>query len=103
MTNSPETEATLFDDAAAAVVELGNRLLDQDKDADPWDVASGILAGAIQYWLYAHQPCADPHCDSCAEVSTAEQRMKLMQEEIREFAEESDYFHTPTDSNAGRA
>jgi ubiquinone biosynthesis protein UbiJ len=103
MKDAPETDLSPFDDAAAAVVELGNRLLDQDKDADPWDVASGILAGAIQYWLYAHQPCADPYCESCAEVSTAEQRMKLMQEEIKEFAEESDYFHTPTDSNAGRA
>jgi hypothetical protein len=103
MIHPSDTEATDFDDAAAAVVELGNRLLDQDKDADPWDVASGMLAGAIQYWLYAHQPCADPHCDACAEVGTAEQRMKLLQDEIREFAEESDYFHTPTDSNAGRA
>jgi hypothetical protein len=101
--DSTENDTPPFEEAAAAVVELGNRLLDQDKDADPWEVASGILAGAIQYWLYAHQPCADPYCDSCAEVSTAEQRMKLMQEEIQEFAEESDYFHTPTDSNAGRA
>lgn len=103
MMDTPENDTPLFDNAAAAVVELGNRLADQDKDADPWDVASGILAGAIQYWLYAHQPCADPYCESCAEVATAEQRMKLLLEEIREFAEESDYYHTPTDSNAGRA
>lgn len=101
--DSPENETQLFDDAAAAVVELGNRLLDQDKEADPWDVASGILAGAIQYWLYAHQPCADPYCEACAEVATAAQRMKLLLEEIKEFAEESDYYHSPTDSNAGRA
>jgi hypothetical protein len=103
MTDTPENETQLFDDAAAAVVELGNRLLDQNKDADPWDVASGILAGAIQYWLYAHQPCADPYCESCAEVATAEQRMRLLQERIKEFAEESDYYHSPTDSNVGRA
>ena len=103
MTDLPESEPSLFDDAATAAVELGNKLLEQNKDADPWDVASGLLAGAIQYWLYAHQPCADPFCDSCAEVSTAEQRMKMLQEELKEFAEESDYFHTPTDSNAGRA
>lgn len=103
MMDTPENDTPLFDNAAAAVVELGNRLMDQDKDADPWDVASGILAGAIQYWLYAHQPCADPYCESCAEVATAEQRMKLLLEEIKEFAEESDYYHTPTDSNAGQA
>jgi hypothetical protein len=103
MMDTPENDTPLFDNAAAAVVELGNRLIEQDKDADPWDVASGILAGAIQYWLYAHQPCADPYCESCAEVATAEQRMKLLLEEIKEFAEESDYYHSPTDSNAGRA
>jgi hypothetical protein len=101
--NAPDEDVPLFDDAARAAVELGNRLLDENRDADPWDVASGLLAGAIQYWLYAHQPCADPYCESCAEVSTAEQRMKLLLDEIREFAEESDYFHNPTDSNAGTA
>jgi hypothetical protein len=103
MDDIQESDSPLFDEAAATVVEMGNRLLDSNQDADPWEVASGILAGAIQYWLFAHQPCADPYCESCAEVSTAAQRMKLLQEEIKEFAEESDYFHSPTDSNAGRA
>ena len=92
-----------FDQAAMAVVELGNELMDQDKEADAWDVASGLLAGAIQFWLFTHQPCGDAFCESCAEVSTAEQRMKLLNDELREFAQESDYFHNPTDSNAGTA
>lgn len=99
----PEDESSVFDKAAAAVVELGNRLMEEDRDADPWDLASGILAGAIQYWLYAHQPCADPYCESCAEVATAEQRLKMLLDETREFAEDSDYYHSPTDANVGRA
>lgn len=101
--NTPDNESSLFDPAAMAVVELGNQMLDQDKDADPWDVASGLLAGAIQFWLFTHQPCADPFCESCADVATAEHRMKMLSDELREFAEESDYYHTPTDSNAGTA
>ncbi len=99
----PEYESSPFDQAATSVVELGNQLMDQDKEADAWDVASGLLAGAIQFWLFTHQPCADKFCESCAEVSTAAQRMKLLNDELREFAEESDYFHSPTDSNAGTA
>ena len=99
----PEENPTPFDRAAEEVVSLGNRLLEQDPDADTWEVASGLLAGAIQYWLYSRQPCDDPLCETCAEVSTAEQRLKQLLDETREMAEESDYFHSPNDANAGRA
>ena len=99
----PENETSPFDQAAMAVVELGNQVMDQNKEADAWDVASGLLAGAIQFWLFTHQPCGDAFCASCAGVATAEQRMKLLSDELREFAEESDYYHSPTDSNAGTA
>ena len=101
--STPEDPSSLFDQAAMTVVEMGNKLLDQDKDADPWDVASGLLAGAIQFWLFTHQPCADPLCESCTEVATAAHRMKMLGDELREFAEESDYYHSPTDSNVGNA
>lgn len=101
--SSPEDTSSPFDQSAMAVVELGNKILDEDKDADPWDVASGLLAGAIQFWLFTHQPCADPLCESCAEVATAAHRMKMLSDELREFAEESDYYHSPTDSNVGNA
>ena len=92
-----------FDDAAEQVVELGNRILDNNEETDEWEIASGILAGAIQFWLYSRQPCGDPVCESCAEISTAEQRMHKLLEEARQYAEESDYFHSPHDSNVGRA
>lgn len=103
MMTQSEDDDSVFDRTAQAAVEMGNQLLEQDKEADPWEVASGLLAGAIQFWLFTRQPCADPFCESCAEVATAEHRMKLLMTESREFAEESDYFHTPTDVNAGRA
>ena len=100
---SPEQEQSVFDEAAERAVELGNRLLDDNEDADTWDIASGLLAGAVQFWLYSRQPCGDPFCESCSEVSTAEQRLRKLIEEIRELAETSDYYHSPRDTNVGTA
>jgi len=102
-TAESEREDTEFDDAAREAIELGNRLQEDGRDADLYDVASGVLAGAVQFWLYSRQPCEDPTCDSCDDVRTADQRMQLMLEEIKQFAEESDYFHSPNDSNVGTA
>ena len=42
-----------FDDAFGKTVELGNKLAEKHDNADLWDIADGLLAGAIQYWLYA--------------------------------------------------
>jgi len=53
MSATPES----FDSAFTKAVDLGNKLADKDKDADLWDIADGLLAGAIQYWLYSRQPC----------------------------------------------
>lgn len=103
MKADPQQDLSLFDQAAAKAVELGNRLLDENEEADPWDVASGILAGAVHFWLYTRQPCDDPRCESCTEVNTAEQRLRLLFEEVRQSAEESDYYHSPHDANVGRA
>lgn len=89
--------------AARRVVELGNELADLDKEADLWDIADGVLAGAIHYWLYAHQPCDDPMCEDCAQVASAELRMAELRKLLEEFAEDSDYYHTPNDTNVGRA
>lgn len=93
----------LFDQAAEQVVALGNRLLEQNPDTDARDIASGLLAGIVHFWFYAHQPCGDPNCDSCAEIATAEQRLRRLFEETRQSAEESTYYHTPHDSNVGTA
>jgi hypothetical protein len=102
MANENE-EQDVFDVAAERAVELGNRLSDENKEADLWDVGSGLLAGAVQFWLYTRQPCGDPKCESCSDVSTAEQRLAMLLREIRELAEDSEYFHSPHDTNVGRA
>lgn len=93
----------LFDDTFSQAVELGNRMADQDSEADVWDIADGLLAGAIQYWLYARQPCGDPRCEDCASVNTAEARLAELQSLVQKFAQESEYYHSPSDVNVGRA
>jgi hypothetical protein len=95
--------ADTFDSAFTKAVDLGNRLADKDKDADLWDIADGLLAGALQYWLYSRQPCGDPRCQDCMPISTAEGRMAELKRLMEQLAAESEYFHTPTDANAGRA
>lgn len=92
-----------FSEAFGRAVDLGNNIADGDKQADLWDIADGLLAGAIQFWLYARQPCGDPACEDCVEVGTAEQRMHELRRLTEQFAGESEYYHTPNDNNVGRA
>ena len=99
MSATPES----FESAFAKAVDLGNKLADKDKDADLWDIADGLLAGAVQYWLYTRQPCGDPKCEDCLAISTAEGRQRELRRLVEQFSEESQYFHSPTDSNVGRA
>lgn len=101
--SDPSDEMTELNRALQEVVELGNRLLDEDPEADSWDVASGLLAGAVHFWLYSRQPCGDPLCESCTDIDTAEKRLRMLLDETRQSAEESEYFHTPSDANVGRA
>jgi|SRR5690625_2845751 len=92
-----------FDEAAARVVEIGNQLAELNPDADYWDIADGLLAGAVQYWLYTRQPCDDPECQDCAAMATAELRLKALLRSVDELARSSEYFHTANDFGAGRA
>lgn len=89
--------------AARRAVELGNELAGADEQTDLWDIADGLLAGAIHYWLYSRQPCGDPMCEECAPISTAEQRMGELLKLLNEMAQDSEYYHSPNDSNVGRA
>ena len=98
-----ENTADTFDSAFTKAVDLCNRLAGKDKEADLWDIADGLLAGAVQYWLYSRQPCGDPACEDCTPISTADARLVEMKRLIEQLAAESEYFHSPTDSNAGRA
>ncbi len=98
-----DENANTFDAAFSKAVDLGNKIAGKDKEADLWDIADGLLAGAIQYWLYSRQPCGDPLCEDCGPISTAEARLAELKRLIGQLAAESEYFHSPTDSNAGRA
>ncbi len=81
--------------------------VDEDDEADVWDIADGLLAGAIQYWLFSRQPCANPQCEDCLSVNTAEARLKELLKELLKLAgkhaQESEYYHSPSDANVGRA
>jgi hypothetical protein len=92
-----------FDAAFTKAVDLGNKLAGKDKEADIWDIADGLLAGAVQYWLYSRQPCGDARCEDCTPISTADARLAELKRLIAQLAAESEYFHAPTDTNAGRA
>jgi hypothetical protein len=96
-------EESPFETASREAVELGNRMADADPQSHVWDIGDGLIAGAVQYWLYARQPCDDPQCEDCAPLRTAEQRLKLLLEQVEELARTSEYFHTPNDFGAGRA
>jgi hypothetical protein len=91
-----------YDQVAEIIVDLGNRLLD-DESADFHEVASGIMAGAVQFWLYSRQPCKDPFCQTCAEISTPERRIAVLLKEAHILAEESDYYCSVNDVHAGNA
>lgn len=92
-----------FNEAFARTVDIGNAIADQDQQADLWDIADGMVAGALQFWLYSRQPCGDANCEDCAPLSTAQARMAELKRLIEQFAAESEYFHTPHDQNVGRA
>ncbi|HRQ65690.1 MAG TPA: hypothetical protein PKZ76_12650 [Xanthomonadaceae bacterium] len=92
-----------FEEAARQAVEMANRIAEQFPDTDLRDIADGLLSGAIHYWLYARQPCEDPACPDCADIATAELRTASLIDHARDFAQTSDYFHSPTDHNVGRA
>lgn len=98
--NNPDE---VFDSAFDKAVAIGNDMAEGDREADVWDIGDGVLAGAIQYWLYSRQPCGDPRCEDCTPISTAEGRMTELLRLVKQFAEDSEYYHSPSDINVGRA
>lgn len=91
----------LFDEAADAVVDLGNRLAEANPDADPWALADGLIAGAVQYWLYAHQPEQPEPADD--DLLTARERVEELVNLVMQSSEDSEYLHSPLDTDVGRA
>ncbi len=96
-------EDQLFNQCAECSVELANQIADQHQDADVWDIADGVLAGAIHFWLFSRQPCDDTRCEGCTDVATAEKRMEMLRHIITETAQSSEYYHGTNDHNVGHA
>jgi len=94
-----DDELHTYDQAAEGVIELANGIIDSDESADVWDVASGMLAAAVQYWLFTRQPCNNPMCEACGETGTAQRRMKVLLAEVQRLAEDSDCYDTPQDAS----
>jgi len=94
---------TLFDEAADQAVDLGNDIADANPEGDLWAIADGLVAGAVHFWLYAHQP--DEHADDeeMEGLMTAAQRMEALVQLLRDSAIDSEYLHSPNDADAGRA
>jgi hypothetical protein len=95
-------QADTFDAAFTKAVDLGNKLAGKDKEADLWDIADGLLAGAVQLAVRT-PPCGDARCEDCLPINTAEARLTELKRLIGQIAAESEYFHAPTDANVGRA
>ncbi len=95
-----EEHQALFDETADEVVDLGNQRAAEQPDADPWVLADGLIAGAVHYWLYAHQPQDPPDED---DVLTARERVETLMQIVLQAAEDSEYLHSPQDTDVGRA
>lgn len=98
-----DSDELMFDEAADEVVDLANRLAGQHPDTDLWDIADGLVAGVVHYWLFSRKPCGDPACEDCAPIATAQLRLEELSRLVRQSAEESDLFHQPEDADVGRA
>jgi hypothetical protein len=95
-----EVNQALFDEAADAIVGLGNELAAANPDADPWALADGLVAGAVHYWLYAHQP---QDVASEDDMLSATERVEELARQVMQSAEESEYLHSPRDRDVGNA
>jgi hypothetical protein len=98
------TEET-YNNAAQKLIDLANSLSGEGEGyaSDLHEVADGLLAGAIHFWLYSRQPCGDPFCESCGPFADAESRMAILLEMVEELGRDNEYYHASTDTPAGHA
>ena len=99
---SDVTEET-YNNAAQKLIDLANNLSADSHTQDVTEIADGLLAGAIHFWLYSRQPCDDAFCESCAPFSSPEGRLSILLELVEEMGQDSEYFHAATDFPAGHA
>jgi hypothetical protein len=103
MSKDNKEESEVFDESVSKIVDLGNEIMDEYDEDNLTAIASGMLAGAIQFWLYSRQPCDDNNCDGCKPISTADLRKEELIEEVMQFAISSEYYHSPNDRDVGKA
>jgi hypothetical protein len=96
------TEET-YNNAAQKLIDLANTLSADGHSPDVHEVADGLLAGAIHFWLYSRQPCGDVFCESCAPFGDPESRLSVLHELVDELGRDSEYYHSATDTPAGHA
>jgi hypothetical protein len=97
--NDLDIQATISDE----LVAFANRLAESNPDADYWEIADGLLSGAVHWWLYANAPCGDPDCEDCTDIRTAELRMKTLHDLVSQMAVTSEYYHSPNDEDVAHA
>lgn len=93
----------LFDDAADEAVDLGNTIAQRNPEADVWAIADGMVAGAVHFWLYAHQPQEPADGSEQDGLHSASERLKYLLDLIEQSALDSEYLHSPFDHDVGRA
>lgn len=93
----------VYNEIAGEVIEMANRMADRHIEDVAWDIADGLLAGAVQYWLFSRHPCDDPRCPDCEFLNTAEKRLRELLGIVEEMAKDSEYYHCLNDANVGRA
>lgn len=93
----------LFDDAADQAVDLGNAIVQNNPEADVWAIADGLVAGAVHFWLYAHQPQEATAETTDDGLDTAGERLTYLLDLIQQSALDSEYLHSPFDRDVGRA
>lgn len=98
-----EQSEELFDDTADQVVDLGNEIADANPEGNLWAIADGLIAGAVHFWLYAHQPDGSTDDSEMEGLMTASQRIDTLVALLKESAMESEYLHSPHDPDVGRA
>ena len=97
--NDPELQAAVSDQ----LVAFANRIAEEHPDADFWEIADGLLSGAVHWWLYANAPCEDPECEDCAPIRNARKRMETLGALINDMAVTSEYYHSPNDDDVAHA
>jgi hypothetical protein len=84
--------------ACDAVVVLGQQQAsDVTTGEERAEIAAGMVAGAIHFWLGAHHPCDRDYCDVCVESNTPQKRLAQLLEMVTCLARASPNYRAEND------